>query len=150
MSAISFWEDKDRKKVNEKLFSEIADKKAKMIREEGLKDKNKISQIRKFYDEVLHWHKIVQKNRDKFENYLPYIKLLRAKVYYARGRNLITESFKDLMENCLDEIKTYEDFEVFKTFFEAFMGFYRYYDEFKKTEGRQDKNMSLHNNNTEN
>ncbi len=98
------------------------------INEDGGNRKNKRSQLRKFYDEVLLFYNRIQGDKEKFEQTLPYIKLLRAKVYYARGRDHITDKFKDFIESCIDQIHTWEDFVVFKNFFEAFMGFYRYYN----------------------
>ncbi|MEN3039366.1 MAG: type III-A CRISPR-associated protein Csm2 [Candidatus Kryptonium sp.] len=132
---ISFWKDRNQRLINPDLFSEVAESLARKIREEGRrdKDKNKITQVRKFYDEILQWYELVRHSRKEYDKYLPYIKILRAKVYYAKGRKLVTETFVKLIEQCLDEIHTFEDFEVFKSFFEAFMGFYRYYDEVKTT-----------------
>ncbi|PMP70905.1 MAG: type III-A CRISPR-associated protein Csm2 [Thermodesulfovibrio aggregans] len=127
---IKFWEDEAREIVNPELFSEIADKWAKDIKESGKKkkDKNKISQLRKFYDEVLTFHGRI-KNDEEFQKMLPYIKILNAKAYYAEGRNLITEEFRMFLKECINQIRSKKDFDVFVKFFEAFMGFYRYYDE---------------------
>ncbi len=125
---IKFWLDKDKKLVNPDLFSEVADKWAEKINEMGGYRKNKPSQLRKFYDEVLLYYNHLKDNKDEFLRMLPYIKLLRAKVYYALGREYITEEFKDFIEECLKQIETWEDFEVFKNFFEAFMGFYRFHN----------------------
>jgi CRISPR-associated protein Csm2 len=125
---IKFWLNKEKKLVNPELFSKVADEWAKNINDEGGNQKNKQSQLRKFYDEVLLFYNRIQGDKEKFEQMLPYIKLLRAKVYYARGRDHITDKFKDFIESCIDQIHTWEDFVVFKNFFEAFMGFYRYYN----------------------
>jgi len=130
---IIFWKDEKQEIVNQELFSEVADKCADAIRKNGGKEKNKISQIRKFYDEVLMFNERV-KDEDQFQKMLPYIKMLNAKVFYAIGRKHITEQFKDFILKCINQIKNKKDFEVFVKFFEAFMGFYRYYDEkYKKS-----------------
>ena len=123
---IEFWADRERKIVNPDLFVSIAYTYSEKISNDD-KKKNKRSQIRKFYDEVIHYYDLLKGNKEIFPQLLPYIKLLRAKVYYSLGRGHITDHFKNMIENCLNQIQTYEDFEVFKNFFEAFMGYYRYH-----------------------
>lgn len=131
MITIKFWEDEKKEFVNPELFSNVADEYAKKIREAGGKKKNKISQIRKFYDEVLMFQSRV-KSEDDFKKMLPFIKMLNAKAFYAEGRELITKEFKDdFIKECLGQVQTKKDFDVFVKFFEAFMGFYKYYDEKK-------------------
>lgn len=127
---IVFWSDKDAEIVNSELFSSVADAWAKKIKEAGKtdRDKNKISQIRKFYDEVLLFAGRI-KDEVQFKKMLPYIKMLNAKAAYADGRNHITKEFKEFIQKCISLVDTKKDFDVFVKFFEAFMGFYRYYDE---------------------
>lgn len=127
---IKFWQDEKQELVNPELFSDVANKCAEQIKTEGAqnRDKNKISQIRKFYDEVLLFHGRI-KDEDQFQKMLPYIKMLNAKVFYALGREYITEKFKEFIQKCIGQIKNKKDFDVFVKFFEAFMGYYRYYDE---------------------
>lgn len=127
---IKFWKDEVKGIVNPELFSEVANKWAEQIKKAGInnRDRNKISQLRKFYDEVLIFHGRI-KNEEEFQKMLPYIKILNAKAYYAEGRKLITEDFRVFIQKSLSQIKNKKDFDVFVKFFEAFMGFYRYYDE---------------------
>lgn len=125
---ITFWKDERQQIVNPELFSEVADKWADSIRRDGGRQRNKISQIRKFYDEVLMFNERI-KSEDQFQKMLPYIKMLNARVFYAIGRNHVTESFKEFIIQCIQQIRGKKDFEIFVKFFEAFMGFYRYYDE---------------------
>lgn len=133
---IKFWKDESKEIVNPELFSDVADKWAEYLKRVGKenKDKNKISQIRKFYDEVLFFHAKI-KNEQEFEKMFPYIKMLNAKAFYAEGRGHVTEHFKDFIRKCLEQIKNKKDFDVFVKFFEAFMGYYRYYDEKIKSTG---------------
>ena len=65
------------------------------------------------------------KSKEDFEENLPYLKMLNAKVTYALGRRLITEKFKNFISKSLDQVKDKKDLSVFASFFEAFMGFYR-------------------------
>ncbi|RKX59695.1 MAG: type III-A CRISPR-associated protein Csm2 [Thermodesulfobacteriota bacterium] len=123
---IKFWSDKEKKLVNTTLFSEIAFKYSEIISSKD-KKKNKRSQLRKFYDEVLFFYDRLKGEKDKFQQFLPYIKLIRAKLYYSLGRKHITDEFRTMVESCLNQVETWDDFEVFKNFFEAFMGYYRYH-----------------------
>lgn len=129
---IKFWENPEAGLINPDLFSEVADKYAETIKESGIRarGKNKITQIRKFYDEVLLHHERI-KGEEDFKKRLPFIRMLNAKAYYAEGRGLITQEFRNFIQQCLSQVKTKKDFEVFVKFFEAFMGFYRYYDEMR-------------------
>lgn len=124
-----FWESKEKKILKAKLFSEIADKWAKDVYNESNNKKlNKPSQIRKFYDEVLRFKDDLQTNEKEFESVLPYIQMLKAKVNYAVGRDLVSEKFKEFIEKSVDAVKDKEDFEAFSGLFEAFMGYYKYYN----------------------
>ncbi|MEI6542400.1 MAG: type III-A CRISPR-associated protein Csm2 [Methylococcales bacterium] len=93
------------------------------------KNVNKITQLRKFYDEVCMWE-AKSKNLQVFSENLPFIKMLNAKVAYARSREYVDDKFVTMIAGCLSQInETNEDgmkkFKNFKTFFEAFYGFYR-------------------------
>lgn len=131
---IKFWKDESKEIVNPELFSDVADKWAKVIKDAGGRNENKISQIRKFYDEVLFFSAKI-KNEQEFEKMFPYIKMLNAKAFYAEGRGHVTEEFKEFILKCIKQIKNKKDFDVFVKFFEAFMGYYRYYDEKIKSTG---------------
>ena len=107
------------------LFSETANECAKAVAENGGRDKNKGTQLRRFYDEVCLWEEKVRVNESRFNEFLPFIKMLNAKVAYAKGRNLVDSSFTGMMETCLKQVDSPSTFYSFKTFFEAFMGFYK-------------------------
>ena len=124
---IKFWIDKENNLINPELFSEIAEKWSFYVSKNPDKKRNKRSQIHKFYDEVLSLYNRLKNTPENFNNFLPFIKMIRAKVYYSLGREHIGDDFKDMMEKCLNQIETWKDFEVFKNFFEAFMGYYRFH-----------------------
>lgn len=93
------------------------------------KDINKITQLRKFYDEVCMWE-AKNKSFQAFSENLPFIKMLNAKVAYARSREYVDDKFVAMISGCLSQInETNEEglkkFKNFRTFFEAFYGFYR-------------------------
>jgi CRISPR-associated protein Csm2 len=126
---VKFWKDKDKKQIDPEIFSLVADKLAKTIYEEGSGTGNKPTQIRKFYDEVVRFDNIIKTNPAEFNAMLPYLKMLNAKAAYAMGRDLVSKGFKDFISNSLKQISDRDDFNVFASLFEAFMGYYKYYDE---------------------
>jgi CRISPR-associated protein Csm2 len=90
---------------------------------------NKPTQLRKFYDELCMWE---QKARDveSFGKLLPFIKMMNAKVAYARGRDLVDDKFVAWFSTCMDQIKDSGEtglsaFRNFRTHFEAFLGFFK-------------------------
>lgn len=131
---IKFWKDKSAKKIDPDLFSSRAELLAKEILEESSNKTNKLTQIRKFYDEILRFNNIVKTNPNEFDNLLPYLKMLNAKAAYAMGRDLVSKGFKDFISTSLYQVNDKDDFEVFSELFEAFIGYYKFYVE---KEGRQ-------------
>jgi len=126
---IKFWKDKSKKQIDPELFSRKAEELAEEIFNKGSSRLNKPTQIRKFYDEVLRFDSVVKTNPAEFEAILPYLKMLNAKAAYAVGRDLISVEFKDFIQSALKQINDKEDFNLFAGFFEAFMGYYKFYDE---------------------
>ena len=118
------------------LFDEIARTAAKIIGDN--RDSNKPTQVRKFYDELCMWHDKVHLAKDKekaLQDNLPFIRMMNAKVAYAKGRNqkedkrdrtgLVDKNFVDLFSPCIKQVNSYKTLRNFKLFFEAFMGFYK-------------------------
>lgn len=111
-------------KPNE-IFSDIAQRAAQHIKEN--KNVNKTTQLRKFYDELAMWNERVQLAREnkeaKFQELVPFIKMLKAKVAYARGRKHIDDRFLDIFNRCIDQANNVETLRDAKLFMEAVMGF---------------------------
>lgn len=126
---VKLWKDKSKKQIDPDLFSGKAEKLAEEIFKESSSKLNKPTQIRKFYDEVIRFDGMITANPDEFDNLLPYIKMLNAKAAYAMGRDLVSKGFKDFISGSLNQIKDKDDFDAFAGLFEAFMGYYKYYDE---------------------
>jgi len=124
MIEFDLWKDKPNNIINENLLSSIAEEIAKKIYKEAQSGTNKPNQIRKFYDEILHFHTKIKADPAKFSALLPYIKMLNSKVAYAHGRGLIGNEFKDFINKGIQKIKDQKDFEVFVNLFEAFLGYY--------------------------
>jgi CRISPR-associated protein Csm2 len=109
------------------LFSAIAESCARSVGLSGdrARRENKPSQLRKFYDELVMWAERVRAEPDKFAEFLPFIRMLNAKVAYAKGRDLVDVNYEALMNHCLKEVTSPETLHLCKTFFEAFMGYYK-------------------------
>jgi len=123
MTEIKFWKDDKKEKIEPSLFFEQAKKLAKKLAEDKRTDKR--TQIRKFYDEVLRLD--MEAKTQEWDNVLPFVHMLMAKVAYAKGRKLVSDEFANTIESCIRQILRKEDLFVFANFFEAFMGFYKMY-----------------------
>lgn len=111
------------------LFSEVAHETARIIARDS--KSNKPTQLRRFYDEIVMWDTRIntqstKEKRDKvFDESLPFIRMMNAKVAYAKGRKLVNDDYLDLLNHCLKEAKDPRSMRHFKLFMEAFMGFYK-------------------------
>lgn len=116
--------------LNPELFASIAQRNAKAIAVDGGKKKNnKSTQLRKFYDELVMWHdKVFEHGADRETRYkelAPFIKMLCAKVAYAKGRDHVTPGFETLFSHVIRAINGPDTLKQVKLFIEAFMGFYK-------------------------
>lgn len=120
------------KDISAELFGDIAQSKARLVAQSG-KDsrKNKSTQLRRFYDELVMWNDRVQaeitpeKRAGKYTELAPYIKMLNAKVAYAKGRGHVDDTFVAIYSRCIKQIQDVETLRHGKLFIEAFMGFYK-------------------------
>lgn len=124
----------DFSQISPELFDSVAERTAEAVAgDKDDKDKgktNKPTQIRKFYNELCMWHEKVMADPLKFDDYLPFIKMLNAKAAYAKGRksggaSLVDDDFVALMKRCLSQVHDIKSMKTCKTFFEAFMGYYK-------------------------
>jgi len=112
------------KPLDPELFNSKAHKAAYDIASAS-RDRNKATQIRRFYDELCMWEEKVVQRPEKFDEYLPFIRMLNAKAAYAEGRKLVDRTFVNLLRQTLAEVKDAETLTTCKLFWEAFMGFYK-------------------------
>ncbi|MDQ7785551.1 MAG: type III-A CRISPR-associated protein Csm2 [Desulfomonilaceae bacterium] len=127
MARIEFWKDKAQGKIDPTLFSFRADALAEQLAWQRALDnkKNKRTQLRKFYDEVLRLSTEAQNRPENWDSVLPRVHMLTAKAAYATGRGLVSDDFLAFMKESVEQIETPKDLSLFADFFEAFMGFYR-------------------------
>lgn len=112
------------KPLDPELFNSKAQQQAKRVR--GDDDRvNKPTQLRRFYDELVAWEGRVNQQPEKFDEYLPFIRMLNAKAAYAEGRRLVDRTYVNLLQHTLGEVKDPETLTACKLFWEAFMGFYK-------------------------
>ncbi|MDD3018439.1 MAG: type III-A CRISPR-associated protein Csm2 [Comamonas sp.] len=93
--------------------------------------KNKSSQLRRFYDELVMWYERVQFERTpaerqaKYQEVAPFIQMLVAKAAYANGRKHIDDTFEQMFSHVIRQISDADSLRHAKLFMEAFMGFYK-------------------------
>ncbi len=133
MPKIELWKNRDKRVVDPRLFSSLAENFAKDLARDNRQNSkmNKRTQLRKFYDEVLRLDMEARGQKDEKEDQwhriLPLVHMLTAKAAYAKGRKLVSDTFLNFIKELVEQIKDPEDLSVFASFFEAVMGFYRYY-----------------------
>ncbi len=112
--------------IDADLFSSIAYETARTL---ACKDQrnasNKSTQLRRFYEEIIMWDNRVAMHPEKFQEYLPFIRMINAKAAYALGRKLVDRNYVRLLEHCLQQVDNPENMRHFKLFMEAVMGFYK-------------------------
>lgn len=113
----------------ELLFADIAQAAARTIAEAGAGKTNKSSQLRKFYDELVMWHdklafeKTADARAAKYRELAPFIKMMNAKVAYARGRGHVDQNFEQLFSHLIRQIACPATLKNAKLFMEAVLGF---------------------------
>lgn len=111
-------------KPDDKLFDEVALEWAKAIygdKKDPLTNKN---QIRNFYDKILEFYDKVYVQKEEFEDVRPFLKMLKSKIEYAKGRKVAKGAFVEFIKKGVDSIQTKEDLKNYKLLFEAVIGFF--------------------------
>lgn len=131
-------------KLNLYLFSDIAEDCAETISKNGYKrekdnetlitkkgeviqDKNKSTQIRKFFNEILRLKQKLIGEKMDWEDIAPYVNMLIAKTAYSKGRGHVTKCFLNMIKTCIQQINNKEEYLIFSDFFESFVAFYKLY-----------------------
>jgi CRISPR-associated protein Csm2 len=113
-------------KIDPKLYSDIAQEAAIAVAGEAgsRNSRNKPSQLRRFYDELVA---LQEKARDdkSFDQHLPFIQMLKAKVAYAEGRDKVDTEFVSLLNRVVDQSINPATLRQARLFMEAFMAFYK-------------------------
>jgi CRISPR-associated protein Csm2 len=111
------------------LFSEDAEMVAQVLSRTAIDDrgrdsgKNKSTQIRRFYDELVGWQDRIGNDADKYKELEAFVKMLNAKAAYAQGRNLVTPDFVNWFRECVKQVEDPRTLKHFRLHFEAMLGF---------------------------
>jgi len=84
---------------------------------------NKSTQIRRFYDELVGWQERIGNDEEKFKELVAFIKMLNAKVAYAKGRMLVDDQFASWFRDCIGSTTSAIALKHFRLHFEAVLGF---------------------------
>ena len=128
MDKIEFWKEKEKQTVDPALFSSQAEAFAQKMAGDHNQSKSKVNkrtQIRKFFDEVVHLDMTAKSRPEDWPSILPLVHMMTAKAAYANGRNLVSDTFLQFIKQSVEQVDDPKDLTVFATFFEAFVGFYR-------------------------
>ena len=140
---IQFFKNKEKGLVNPRLFTDIAESWVNAIASNELftqenkkqvkeKEKITVTQIRKFFNEMLKRKTAIETGASTFENEYPYILMLKAKVAYAYARGNINQTFKKFIEESLNLISNESDFKVFVDFFESIIAYAKAHPDLKE------------------
>lgn len=110
--------------IDPRLYSDIAEEVARTVAG-GSSHKNAPTQLRRFYDELVMLQEKVGSDKDRFDQQMPFIQMLKAKVAYAKGRDKVDANFEKLLRKVVDEVKDPATLMQAKLFMEAFMAFYK-------------------------
>ena len=110
------------------LFDTIAEGVARKLDDEARnskrgKEMNKSTQIRRFYDELVGWQERIDGDADKFRQFEAFIRMLNAKVAYAKGRELVGPEFESWFRECIKATTSATALNHFRLHFEAVLGF---------------------------
>jgi len=119
----------DLRSPRAETFDTIASDLARMLEEEGGGKINKSSQLRRFYDQIIRFSEDHQPTEDKerdeerFSRALPFVRMLSAHAKYAETRKKVGPNFVAFMQIGMRKVSSAEDLRMFRTLFEAVIGF---------------------------
>lgn len=132
----TFYKDGTKTPLPE-LFDSVAEKVSKtFIGKDGDKTLGVSStQIRRIFDEVKRYEQILSQPDAKWEEQLPYIKMIKSKVAYTVARKAkkdgkptkefpLYSNLEKFLTSSINLIKDEKDYHVFVALFEAVYGFY--------------------------
>lgn len=127
--ALVLWKNREQKELDPELFSTKAEAFARQISGEASRTINKGTQLRKFFDEILRLNTLAQAQDADWNLILPQVHMVIAKTAYAQGRKLVSQSFVNHVRQGIEQIEAPEDLRIFSNHMEAFMGFYKMYNQ---------------------
>ena len=119
--ARTFWGDKQKIKDGKPLFNKQG---------EPIMEKHGVTstQLRKFFDEVKRYDRLLSMPNQSWEKQEAYIRMLKSKVAYAvarvKGDKKYYEHLSEFVNSGINCVKNADDYHVFTALFEAIYGFY--------------------------
>ena len=107
----------DITQVTAELFDTRAEEFAKKFK------KPEATQLRRFYDELVRFEQLAQQKPEQWDNILPLVKMMNAKVSYALGRQHVDKEFHETFVSMIRQIKELSHLQHCKHFIEATIGF---------------------------
>lgn len=105
------------------LFNKTAEGYAEKFSKTDKSTANKSTQIRRFYDELVSWQQRIGGDENEFKKYEAFIRMLNAKVAYAKGRGLVDDEFLKWFQLCITSTTSAKALDHFRLHFEAVLGF---------------------------
>lgn len=121
----------DGKNIRKELLDEEArleaEKFVPLVNGKPEKSAIKNAQLRRFFGEFKGFQRKLEQKQgevdEHFKSILPMIKMINAKVTYARARSVVPPAFEIWMKKHVAAIESARDFQAFLLHFEAIIGF---------------------------
>ena len=115
-----FFSDSEKEIINPELVDKAALDVAKQFEKNGL-NKN---QLRKYYSEIKNIEKMFILKGSKWEPVEPFVKMVKSKVYYGKGRKMRVDKLAEFLEIYINKIEDAKDFRAFCKLFESVVGYF--------------------------
>ena len=116
-----------RKELLDEEARAAAEKFIPIERGKPTRDAIKNAQLRRFFGELKGYQRKLEQMQggidENFKSVLPMIKMMNAKVTYAKARKVVPASFEGWMKKHVAAIESAQDFQAFLLHFEAIIGF---------------------------
>ena len=118
-----YYADKEKKELKKEYIVKYSKHIAKSLDDEGGRDINKRSQLRKFYEYVIRVEKSVFYSEHNFERYEADLWELLPHVEYAKSRKVVSDIFVKFIKKNLDNIHDEKDLKAFSRHFESIVAY---------------------------
>ena len=123
-----FYDDKGD--VKKDLFDKTALEVAKSLGSKEVRLGVSSTQLRRFFDEVKRYDRLLSMQNQSWEKQKPYIRMLKSKIAYSVARvkkgsdKPYYKNLSEFVNSCIDCVEEKDDYHVFTSLFEAVYGFY--------------------------
>ena len=118
-----YYHDDEKKKLKKEYIIDYSKNIAEALDREGGRERNKRSQIRKFYDYLLRTEQKLYLNQNDFLSIEADLAELEPYAFYAKTRGVVSEFFLSFIKENIKAIHDEKDIRAFVRHFEAVMAF---------------------------